>query len=169
MQAFLNEIRATLNAGIYSTALVSVLVVPDACGAVESPHLGNSQRYKFWYNNYVEPFAFTALGGEIVWKIRNSMLHEAAMQFDSLGFDRVLFTLPSKTIVLDQNIMKGGAGHSDVLNLDLESFVARIIVGAEKWLSIISDDSKLQSRLERLLQIRPEGLSPWIVGVPLIA
>ena len=171
MYAFLEEIEATLNCGIWSPALASVLVVPDACGAIEFPDQRNGERYKSWYDANVEPFIFTQLSsGELVWKIRNAMIHEAGIQFTAFGFDRVLFTVPDKSgNVFDQNTSRPTQDSPLTLNLDLLLFVRRILHGAEQWLSSIRDDVAKQGRLDRLLQLRPNGLAPHMVGMPLIA
>lgn len=171
MRAFLDEIEATINRGIWSPALAATLIVPDACGAIEFPLRRNGVRYANWYDIYVEPFAFEiSSGGELVWKIRNGMLHEAGVQFDAFGFDRVLFTLPNRRgVVMDQNRMRIGPDAPVTLNLDLTAFVARVIKGAERWLAAIATDEDKLARLDRLIQFRPGGLSPFIVGAPLIA
>ena len=171
MRAFLDEIQATLDCGIWSPALAAVLIVPDACGAIEFPALKNGERYTDWYDAHVEPFGFTAASsGELVWKIRNAMLHEAGMQFDAFGLDRVIFVTPNKSgITLDQGRSQSVPGGPMALMLDLIRFVQRILLGAGKWLSAIAIDQEKQSRLDRLLQFRPTGLSPHLIGLPVVA
>lgn len=171
MHALLDEIQATLDCGIWSPALAAVLIVPDACGAVEFPTQRNGERYANWYDANVEQFTFTELSsGELVWKIRNAMLHEAGMQFGAYGFDRVLFTVPAKTgNVFDQGRIKPTVDAPTTLNLDLQLFVSRIRRGAESWIASIIEDTEKHSRLDRMLQLRPNGLAPYMVGMPLIA
>jgi hypothetical protein len=53
MRPFLDELKATLDCGIWSPVVLGLLVIPDACGAVEYPQLGNGDRYKNWFNKYV--------------------------------------------------------------------------------------------------------------------
>jgi hypothetical protein len=144
---------------------------------VEFPRERNGVRYSKWYDAYVEHFAFLQRGnlahlssGDLVWKIRNAMIHEAGMQFAAFGFDRVLFTVPSRTgNVFDQNTMQHTADSPVTLNLDLARFVLRILSGAERWLTAVEQDDAKMERLDRLLQFRPLGLAPHMVGMPLIA
>lgn len=171
MHAFLDEIQATLKCGIWSPALASALIIPDACGAIEFPNLRNGDRYKRWYDANVEQFSFTQLSsGQLVWKIRNAMLHEAGIQFDAFGFDRVLFTVPNRANnVFDQNISQPTPDSPMTLNLDLPLFVHRVTQGAERWISSIEEDPVKKAQLDCLLQFRPNGLAPHMVGIPLIA
>jgi hypothetical protein len=46
MRPFLEELRATLDCGIWSPVVLGLLVIPDACGAVEYPNASNGNRYK---------------------------------------------------------------------------------------------------------------------------
>ena len=168
----MEEIQATLDSGIWSPALAAALVVPDACGAIEFPERRIGERYKAWYDAYVEPFGLQlSSGGALVWKIRNAMIHEAGVRFDAFGFDRVLFTVPNRNAnFFDQNIMRMGDPDAPwTLKLDLCSFVRRISQGAERWIEAITHEADKQERLERLLQFRPLGLAPYIIGAPLIA
>lgn len=172
MRAFLEEIQATIDSGIWSTALASALVVPDACGAVEYPGAtGNRDRYVSWYDNFVERFGgfHFNLDGAFVWKIRNGMLHEAGTQFYEYGFERVFFTVPTVRGSRFDGITHQETPESPpTLGLSLDRFVARILRGAEAWLCSIADDQEKQGKLDRLIQFRPDGLAPVIVGVPVI-
>ena len=99
------------------------------------------------------------------------MLHEAGMQFDAYGFDRVTFTVPDRPgrSVFDQCPNRPTPDSPLTLNLDLPRFVNRISVGAENWLQSIAADEVKQASLDRLLQYRPLGLPPHWIGMPLIA
>lgn len=180
MHRLLDEIRATIDSGIWSTALVAALIFPDGCGAIEFPNLRNKDRYVQWYDNYVKSFTFiTKLNGVItksngpptsgglVWKFRNAMIHEAGVQFHDYGFDRVIFTIRDNCgNIFDENIIE--INDIKVLNLDLEIFINKIIEGAEKCISRISNDKDKNDKLKQLIQLRLRGFSPFMVGMPLI-
>ena len=75
MRDFLEEIAACINAGIYSPALASAMLVPDACGAIEYPELRNGERYRTWFDAYLPEYSRAGFSGAVAWKLRNGMLH----------------------------------------------------------------------------------------------
>lgn len=174
MLPFLDEVQGAFDCGLYFVALSSGLLIPDACGAVEYPDLRNGQRYARWYDRYVEtpPLGVRyVLNGDMVWKIRNGMIHETALDFRAHGFDRVLFTIPDRTgLTMDRNAMtECGPSRESAIDLNLELFLQRIIKGANRWVDEISADPEKSARLDGLIQLRPNGRAPFIVGKPLIS
>lgn len=171
MQAFLDEIQATFDCGIYSTTLASALLVPDACGAIEHPHEKNGARYVKWYDTFLPTHASPRMtfNGEVAWKLRNGMMHETALALKAYGYDKVYFTVPNPRKPLARYHMNTSEhGGETMLNIDLQTFVSDMITGANRWLQTVAEDAEKQRRLDLLIQLRPHG---WIhmVGVPLIA
>jgi len=180
MRAFLEEIRATLACGIWSPALASAMLVPDACGAIEypvktDPNQGlNRQRYVRWYDKFVKitPRLNMRFDGEVVWKIRNAMLHEIALDFKGYGYDRVLFQPPNRNVQIDFMLSSNNGGIEETaLMRSILPFCEEIIQGAEQWLQEVENDvdNTRLNNLDRLLQYRPLGLAPHVVGLPVIA
>ena len=175
MHSFLDEIEATLNCGIWAPTLLGLLVLPDACGAVEYPMDRNGDRYKKWYDKYVGvyPNSKFRFDGEVLWKLRNSMMHETSLKLNAYGYDRIFFQLPVQTQVnihmcLSENF--GGTSET-TLTVSLRQFFEDMKRGVIQWLKILYDDTD-NTRIDRmngLIQLRPNGVSPHIVGVPVIA
>lgn len=179
MLDFLDEIEATLKCGIYSTALLSAMVVPDACGAVEFP-IGldgkkskNRFRYQSWYNKYgrVYKSPFFTFDGDVLWQIRNGMMHETKLNLQKYGFDRVLFTTPRNSGgMMHMNVLRNNGGvQESALNVDLTKFCMDMIVSCKNWIGDISSDASKSAMLDQLIQFRGNGLAPHIVGYPLVA
>ena len=66
------------------SALMLALTIPDICGKAEYPQEGNTRRYIKWFNSYMEQykpstsvygFDMPFLSGEVVYNLRNSMIH----------------------------------------------------------------------------------------------
>lgn len=171
---FLAQIKGAVGAGNYAPALLSALVLPDACGAVEYPNEEqpgrNRNRYVRWYDRFVETVADGEFkfGGSAAWKLRNGMIHETGLRFDEFGYDRVIF-LPPGPIAIGVGLMGDvGPEKQSAFVLDLQEYVQRLVNGAEKWLLEVAGDEVKQERLKSLIQLRPEGLSPFFIGVPVI-
>ena len=78
------EIEVCLEQELYMSALMLALTIPDICGKAEYPKDGNTSRYIKWFNNYMEQYKSTPsiygfdmpfLSGEVVYNLRNNMLH----------------------------------------------------------------------------------------------
>jgi hypothetical protein len=172
-----DEIIATLNCGIWFPALATALLMPDACGAVDSPDIKPSARWISWFDEYVLPqygsdtqFKFD---GEVFYKFRNSAIHEnTGYARGAYGYDRVVFVIPNKSgAMLDRccqtNIIDGES--TTLLTMDLERFVKIICAGVKVWENGFSTDDVRKERLEKLIRLHPNGISSFIVGLPLVA
>ena len=175
MRAFLDELEATLNCGIWSPVVLGLLVIPDACGAVEYSQLKNGDRYRKWYDTWVDKFVsqYVRFDGEVMWKLRNSMMHEASLNLASYGYDRALFTPPSRSgNIIHMAVTSDGGGSSEsALTIYLPSFFNDIKLGVQKGLDCVDTDSdpSRRERMDGLIQLRPQGLAPHIVGLPLVS
>ena len=81
MDDFLNQVDLAANtAGLYFLALAGALVIPDICGALESPDgKTNGARYTAWFNTNVAPkysAGLVQLSGEDCYFFRCSFLHQ---------------------------------------------------------------------------------------------
>ena len=88
----IEEIEFCLEQEHYIAALSLALTLPDICGKAEYPNLGNTQRYIQWYNQYMVQYQkgnslydsdMPYLSGEVVYNLRNSMLHSGNPNVDS--------------------------------------------------------------------------------------
>lgn len=76
----IDEINTALNSGLYLTALISALTLPDVCGKAESPTKGrkeNAMRYKDWYRSYVKDGNLSA---DDVYALRCGLVHEGNIE-----------------------------------------------------------------------------------------
>jgi hypothetical protein len=79
-------------------------------------------------------------------------------------YSRILFVEPTaSTSVLHCNIIE------DALNIDVRIFCADIIAGAEKWLSEVEKTERFKRNITRCATRYPNGLPPYIIGVPVIS
>lgn len=169
MRDVLNQIRAANDAGLYYVALFSALAVPDICGALESQDgTANGQRYKAWFDHWVAPkysfFGGTSLTGEVCYYYRCAALHQGCAIHPKMQYSRIIFVEPgNRGIMLHNNVM------NDALNIDVGRFCEDVISSCESWLAAVAADHTVQQNLANSMQRYPQGLTPYIAGIPVIA
>jgi hypothetical protein len=112
-------------------------------------------------------------------------LHQGHFRHPKAKYDRIIFTLPNSSFVAHDVIVTiapdvkiGGLPRGEItgrdktgqiLYLDVAKFCRQIIEAAKLWATAKKDDANVQLNMENLVRSRPEGLPPFITGVPLIA
>ena len=93
LKRLIDEINTALEHDCYFTALSLALTLPDICGKAEYPQAGVAKRYIDWYNENVgctercpsihdEKTPMPYLSGEVVYNLRNSILHQGNPNID---------------------------------------------------------------------------------------
>lgn len=169
MRDLFQQIDRAVGANLYYVALLAALSLPDICGAMESDDgEATRQRYIAWFDRWVAP-KYTVRGalsltGEVCYYYRCSALHQGRAAHPRMGYSRVLFVEPAATTnVFHNNIL------NDVLNIDLRYFVRDLLTGALEWLNQAEASANYQRNYALFMQRYPNGLAPYIVGVPVIA
>jgi hypothetical protein len=145
-------------------SLFAALAKPDICGAIGSENgLAHSDKYKDWFNEYVAHKYTGFLTAEDCCLFRCSLLHQGSSQHPKSGYSRVIFVEPSTTTyVFHCNIM------NDALNIDVCIFCNDIIEGARAWLQKYEETELYKKNYGKSMSRYPNGLAPYIVGVPVI-
>ncbi len=165
MRDLLDQIERGLQANLYYLSFLAALAVPDICAALSSADgQTTGARYAGWFDSYVAPKYNGRLCGSTCYQLRCSLFHQGSLQHPSSTYARVLFVEPSSTsrIVLHNNVL------NDALNIDVRIFCRDIIGGANSWLMASQSTPNYQKNFLKLMQRYPNGLSPYIVGVPVI-
>lgn len=165
MRDFLVQIKKGLDVNLYLLSLFSALAIPDICGAMGSENgEANAEKYKAWFDKYIAPKYNNFLNGEDCYYFRCSLLHQGSSQHNKSNYKRVLFVEPSAaTNIFHNNIM------NDALNIDVRIFCSDLISGAEKWLEENENTDLYKKNYDKFMRRYPNGLPPYIVGVPVIS
>lgn len=159
LEQLFNEIEVAVVNGFYTLALGMTLCIPDICAALESPDGKTSGRkYKDWYNRYIKDAM--PLDGDDCYYFRCAFLHQGSTQHDKSKFKQIIFVPPIMPAVFHNNEING------VLNIDLKIFCNELIKGARKWLNENKDTEIFKKNYEKSFRLHPNGLSPYIVGLP---
>ncbi len=164
LHTLLDNIQGCLGSGIYYAALVTALTIPDICAALESDGAwATREKYKDWYKTYLGG-NYPNLTPDDCYYLRCGVLHQGKLGRHGMQYSRVLFTVPNRqNNVFHNNII------NDALNLDVVIFCNDVVAAAQAWYELKKDDPFVLANLPNLVRDRPEGLSPYMVGVPLIA
>lgn len=122
--------------------------------------------YITWYDRYVArgyagmPPVITGLD---CYGLRCAMLHQGRLTPHTGSYSRVLFIEPGATTTLvHANVL------NDALNIDAHYFAEEIVQAAEGWLDEVEDTDLYKRNYESSMQRHPNGLRPFIGGVPVI-
>lgn len=184
MRTLVDQIEASLGSRLYFLSLQSSLTVPDIAGALSSEN-GEASPAKFadWFEAWARPrFMDTVLAsvpaehrqhvrhmenpltGDACYRFRCSLLHQgSAQQHPNNPMPRIIFIEPGATT----NVIHYGR-LNDALCIDLNLFCREIISGARLWLAQAEQDPNYIRNYERFARRHPEGLRPYIVGVPVV-
>lgn len=165
MRDLITQIRESLqNPRLYYISLFTSLALPDICGAIGSTNgEASGQKYIDWYNEYV---AHTChfLTGEDCYHFRCSLLHQGSTQHSTSSYKRIIFLEPAATNnVFHCNIL------NDALNLDVRIFCTDMVNGVENWLQRNEHTPLYQTNYNRFIRRYPDGLNPYIIGIPVIS
>lgn len=169
MRDVLNQMKEANGAGLYYVALFSALAIPDICGALESQDgTANGQRYRAWFDRWVSPkysfFGGTSLTGDVCYYYRCAALHQGRASHPKMQYSRIIFVEPDNHgIIMHNNVM------NDALNIDVGRFCEDVISGCEDWLAFVASDPTVQKNMASSMQRYPQGLAPYIMGIPVIA
>ncbi|MGA2036505.1 MAG: hypothetical protein ABSH04_02855 [Acidimicrobiales bacterium] len=172
MNDYLDQVEAAANdSRFYYLALAGSLVIPDICGALESKDGGaTGDRYKTWFDTHVAPrnvSYFTRkpyLTGEDCYRFRCSFLHQGRTQHPKSGYTRILFIEPGPNpIIGHMNIV------NDALNIDVRLFCTEMVDSARQWLTGVVGTEPYETNLNAFVRRYPNGLAPYIGGMPVIS
>ena len=169
MNDYLDQVEAGAGvAKLYYLALAGALVVPDMCGALESTDgQASSSKYKTWFDNHVAPLhnsgGVPILTGEDCYYFRCSLLHQGRSQHSRSGYSRIIFLEPGTSNVFHMNIL------NDALNIDVREFCIEIVSAARLWLEQVRGTEPYETNCVSFVHRYPNGIAPYIIGLPVIS
>lgn len=162
MKRFTESVRLSLQNRNWYSALTLALTLPDVCGRLESPDSYSKDRYRNWFNRWMQQHykhevgpdreEVTFLSGGDCYALRCSYLHEGGADIrhqkarDALSNFHFITPLPL-----------GGMIHcnmvNDALQLQVDIFCQQMADAADEWFESVKSDDVIRQRLESLLVI----------------
>ena len=184
MHALVDQIEASLGSRLYFLSLYTALTVPDIAGALSSDNgEATGPKYARWFEDWVRPRFFETvlaslppehrqhiepmvnpLSGDACYRFRCSLLHQGSSQHPKSPFKRIMFIEPGATNTIFHYGVLDGA-----LCIDLNLFCREMIAGTRIWLMQAEHDANYIKNYESFVRRHPDGLPPYIGGVPVVA
>ncbi|PGU29604.1 hypothetical protein COD66_23150 [Bacillus cereus] len=159
MEDLFNEIERGLDAGVYHLSLGMALCIPDICAALQSDDgKASGRKYKEWYNKYVGDKL--RMSADDCYYFRCSFLHQGSTQHEKSKYKRIIFVEPNSNFFFHNNIL------NDALNIDVAQFCRDLTESARKWLEDVKADENFIRNYDNSFKRYPNGLSPYIGGIP---
>lgn len=179
MKDLIQQVRIAIDNRLYFLALYVILTLPDILGALVSKDgIKSKKRYVWWFNEYVYDQVSSTDGdslftGEVCYQLRCSLIHEGTMNLNNLkekdnpeGYTRVIFSEPG---LMRVHCMKHSLIDSElVLQLDVDIFCEQVLKGLEEFLLEYGETELFKKNYDSFIRRYPNGIHPYIVGVPVI-
>ena len=168
MRDLLQQIELGLQANLYYLSLMAALSIPDMCAALSSTEgKTNGTRYADWFDQNVAPKYSGNLDGQTCYRFRCSLLHEGRTQHSASPYTRIFFLEPGANSNIFHNCL---FTHSNVtaLNIDVRIFCYDMVNSAKTWLAANEGTAIFQTNFSKFIQRYGNGLSPYVVGTPVI-
>lgn len=170
MDLILKQIEHALSVQLHYLAVASCIALPDLCAALESPTGETSKaQYRAWYDAWILP-KYPEISSFDMYRLRSGIVHQGVLEPSGMQYTRVIFMIPGFGVVMHRCRLANNGGSSEsALTLDATQFCRDIMASVSDWYKATKNDPTVESNLPKLVQFRPNGLAPHIVGVPLIA
>jgi len=162
MHRLIAETRAALASQLFLLSLQSALATIDICAALNSEDGRTSgAKFKEWFQTHLRE-KYPNVEPHDLYLIRCGVLHQGKLT--GSGYDAILFTLPTAS----NNVFHNNT-FDNALNLDLNIFVNEILAAVETWWEANRETTHVARNASDMMQLRPNGLAPYIVGTPILA
>lgn len=175
MDTLVAQIRTAMTARLYYVALQSALTIPDIAGALNSENRWSTKRrYEEWFDKWVRPVFLkkrnreNPLTGEQCYVFRCSMLHQGASHRGDSAYKRIMFIEPGHPNYQMHYVKLGSENPESALLIQLDEFIDEMVVGCEAWLREVVGTEPFESNYALFARRHPDGLRPWVTGVPVI-
>jgi len=121
-----------------------------------------SSKYKSWLKENVPSEAGDA---ELIYGLRCSLLHQGRAFPHGSVFPLAFTYSPTGGFHNFSTVVNG----EQVGWVDTAIFIREMTSGAEKWLRTYEGTNTVEGNLDKFARLRPEGLPPHVVGMPVIA
>lgn len=165
MDFFIQEIKKALDVKCFYAAFHLAITLPAMCAAAENPHVKKGkdrEKYTNWCSKN-----FPNANAELLYRLRCGMVHEGSLFKDKKEkYDRVLLTTEGNLIVHNCVIQYNNES-CYVINIPI--FCKEIIEAVKRWIDNTKNDVNIARNIDKMAKMYSLGVSPYIVGVPVVA
>ena len=164
-----DQILGAFNAGFPYVAVALSLSLPDICANLRAPPEASSdnqkKRFIRWFDEYLAAEMDPITGADF-YSLRCGIVHRG--QFGVKGsYDVVMFSLPVKGVFM--NMAMTNMNGTTSLQVDAAWFCKTVVAAADRWFKTAGAYHVVAKNADGLVRFRPNGFSPFLVGIPCIA
>jgi hypothetical protein len=163
MEPLFSEIEKCLDAGLYYSALINSLILPDVCASITKGDDPVGKRYKSWYEKYIGS-EISGFDSTECYILRCSMVHQGTLVDDKSKYSRICFIDPSVGASVDGVVIS--LNDLKILILDVIIFCKNLVAGGRRWYEENKNDEFFKRNYEKLFAYHIDGFPPFIKGIP---
>lgn len=158
----LNQINQAATGGLHLVAIGMAVALPALCASLAQED-GRSQgkEYKDWCAANLGP-EFGFVSPDDLYSMRCGVLHQGRYGDLQHSVARVIYTLPGMTSFTNCKM-------NDAYVYGVVEFCKNMCEAAYRWYEGCRDDPIVKANSARMMRYYPEGLAPYIVGMPVLA
>jgi hypothetical protein len=166
VKMILDEIRTACRMRLYYLAIMLCLALPDICAALQSSDGTTSEKnYRMWVHQWFPKKYGKYLTPQDLYRLRCDVLHQGRMGHPGLRFGRVAFAVKG---LFHLNLLPS-TRKPEILNLSAGLFCKDMVESVEAWETAMKEDITVHKNLSRLVHLHPNGLEPYLQGVPCVS
>jgi hypothetical protein len=169
LEQIMMDIKRSLAAHLYYPALLIALTIPDICMSLmyDVRKSVKENHYAWFVDKYTTESAL-GVSGSACYRTRCGIVHRANVTGNSKSqWTGVIFTIPESRAMMHAFSIQNQAGRAAML--DLVTFCDEIIVAARRWHRDNMTNPQVASNMDLLITFRPNGLPPFLGGIPVVA
>lgn len=169
LESILNDMWRAFDAGLYYPALLVALTLPEVCSALSmsKEEFVKEKHYSAFIDTYAKAFHL-GLDGRECYRLRGGIIHRAnASGHPHFAASHVIFTVPESSVSM--HALSLVVDEAAAAMLDMKSFLSGMDSAVRKWFLDFSTDELVQGNIRSLLSLRPNGVSPFLAGFPVVA
>jgi hypothetical protein len=160
MTELLEQMLEATKAKHFHIALITALIFPDICGALESPDgEASGVKYKSWVDKWLSPkygdASGTSLSGSTCYFYRCALLHQNRAVHPKLDFERVAFLEPNGSATMHDCVI------NNVLVIDIPLFCQDMSEAVSEWLKVAESTDTYKANITKAMKRYPSE----IVGI----
>lgn len=167
LEPLFSEIEGALDAKLYLVAVLASLTVPDVCAVLANPNFtvtrSSGGSYKAWCEENLDMSKSMLFKSTDIYSLRCRALHSGSLQNLDKGASasRIILVPDGRLKIFDCQL-------GDAYTYSAEAFCREFVNAGRRWASVNRNNNTALKKAEQIFCCHPNGIPPYIVGVPVI-
>lgn len=169
LESILGDVQRCIDAGVFYPALAVALTLPEICLALTmtKDQFVKERHYAAFIDGYTSANKL-GVDGLRCYRLRGGVIHRGhAAGHPFFGATHVTFTIPGPGVSIHNGTHR--TREKVAVMLDLVAFCSEMEAGVRKWYAEHASNPTVIANVPAILSLRPDGVHPFIGGVPVVA